>query len=253
MAYVGRPGARIWYEERGRGTPVLLSHGYGATSRMWEPQVRGLAERCRLIFWDILGHGSSDAPDDPAAYSAEASVAAMTAILDACDVDTAVVGGLSLGGYLSLAFHLAHPERVRALMLFDTGPGYRNEDGRRRWNAMAESYAGALEERGLAALGSGGEVRAAEHRSARGLALAARGILAQRDSRVIDSLPDVRVPTLVLWGERDEAFVKPGEYMAAKIAAARRAVVAGAGHAANLDRPDEFNAAVCEFVDALGT
>jgi len=231
---------------------VLLTHGYGATSRMWDPQIRALADNRRVIAWDVRGHGASDSPDDPTAYSEAASVGDMAAILDACGVETAVVGGLSLGGYLSLAFHLAHPGRVRALALFDTGPGYRNEEGRKRWNAMAESHARALEQRGITALGAGTEVAAGEHRSARGLALAARGILAQHDARVIDALPKVQVPTLVLWGERDEAFVKPGEYLAAKIPGARRVVVAGAGHAANLDRPAEFNAALTQFLESVG-
>jgi pimeloyl-ACP methyl ester carboxylesterase len=248
---VERGGARISYDDRGSGPAILLTHGYGATSRMWGPQVRGLADRLRLISWDIRGHGDSDSPDEPAAYSEDASVADMVAILDACGVERAVIGGLSLGGYLSLAFHVHHPERVRALMLFDTGPGYRNAEGRERWNALAERYARGLEEKGLASLGGSAEVREAQHRGPHGLALAARGILAQRDSRVIDSLPEIRVPTLVLWGERDDAFVKPGEYMAAKIPGARRVVIPGAGHAANLDQPAAFNAAVSDFMAAI--
>jgi pimeloyl-ACP methyl ester carboxylesterase len=93
-------------------------------------------------------------------------------------------------------------------------------------------------------------VRAAQHRSAKGLAAAARGILTQKDARVIESLPSIGVPTLVLWGERDEAFAKPGEYMAAKIPGAKKVVLAGAGHAANLDQPEAFNAAVGEFLDS---
>ena len=251
MPRLDRDGLHIWYEDHGKGPAVLLTHGYSATSRMWAPQVRGLAERFRLITWDLRGHGRSDSPDDPAAYGEKRCVDDMSAILDACGVERAAIGGLSLGGYLSLAFHLELPVRVRALLLFDTGPGYRNEEGRRRWNALAESYARAFEERGLAALGSGAEVRAGEHRSARGLALAARGMLAQRDARVIDSLPEIRVPTLVLWGARDEAFFKPSEYMAAKIPAARRVILPGAGHAANLDQPQAFNVAVAEFLDSI--
>ena len=251
MPYVERDGVRVWYEERGRGAAVLLTHGYGATSAMWEPQWDELAARFRLIVWDLRGHGRSDAPDDERRYSEEAAVGDMAAILDACGVARAVIGGLSLGGYLSLAFHLAHPESTRALMLFDTGPGYRSEDGRRRWNAMAEELARGVDERGLAALGGGAEVRRAEHRSIRGLALAARGILAQRDARVIESLPGIAVPALVLWGERDEAFVKPGEYMAAKIPGAVRVVLPGAGHAANLDQPRAFNTAVASFVESV--
>ncbi len=251
MPYVERDGVRVWFEERGRGTAVLLTHGYGATSRMWEPQWQALGDRFRPIVWDLRGHGRSDAPAEESLYSEATAVGDMVAILDACGVAAAVVGGLSLGGYLSLAFHLAHPGRVRALMLFDTGPGYRSEDGRRRWNAMAEELARGLDERGLAALGNGAEVRTGEHRSAHGLALAARGTLAQRDARVIDSLPAIAVPALVLWGALDEAFVKPGEYMAARIPGAVRVVVPNAGHAANLDQPQAFNAAVTRFMESV--
>jgi pimeloyl-ACP methyl ester carboxylesterase len=251
MPELDRDGLRIWYEDHGKGPAVLLTHGYSATSRMWTPQVRRLAERFRLITWDLRGHGRSDSPDDPSAYCEKRCLDDMGAILDACGVERAAIGGLSLGGYLSLAFHLEHSARVRALLLFDTGPGYRNEEGRRRWNALAESYARGFEDRGLTALGPGAEVRASEHRSARGLALAARGTLVQRDARVIDSLPEIRVPTLVLWGARDEAFFKPSEYMAAKIPEARRVILPGAGHAANLDQPEAFNAAVSEFLDSI--
>ena len=252
MPILDRDGVGIFHEDHGSGPAILLTHGYGATSRMWGPQLRALSDRLRFLTWDIRGHGASDSPEDPAAYSEEASVADMLAILDAAGVERAIVGGLSLGGYLSLAFHARHPERVRALMLFDTGPGYRSDEGRAKWNALAERYARGLEQKGLAALGGSPEVRESQHRHGpRGLALAARGILAQRDSRVIDSLPAIAVPTLVLWGEKDEAFVKPGEYMAAKIPGARRIVLAGAGHAANLDQPAAFNAAVEEFVRSL--
>ena len=253
MPHLDRNGVKIWYEARGRGPDVLLTHGYSATSRMWGPQIRGLADRFRLIVWDIRGHGESHSPEDAAAYSEDESVEDMAAILDACGVERAAVGGLSLGGYLSLSFHVRHRERVRALLLFDTGPGYRNDEGRQKWNRMAEGYARGLDEKGLASLGSGTEVRAAQHRSAKGLAAAARGILKQTDARVIDSLPEIRVPTLVLWGERDDPFVKPGEYMAAKIPGARKVVIAGAGHAANLDQPQAFNAAVGDFLESIAS
>jgi pimeloyl-ACP methyl ester carboxylesterase len=218
---------------------------------MWEPKIRGLTDSYRLIVWDVRGHGRSDSPEDPSAYSERACLADMAAILDACGLDTAVIGGLSLGGYLSLAFLLDYASYVCGLMLFDTGPGYRNEQGRNAWNAMAEGYARGLEEHGLASLGSVGELRPKDHRSARCLALAARGILTQHDSRVIDSLPDIEVPTLILWGEKDHAFIKPGRYMAAKIPAPCRAVIAGAGHASNLDRPEKFNEYFRDFMESL--
>lgn len=251
MPFVERDGVRIFYEAAGEGPPVLLSHGYSATSRMWRGQVEALAPRYRIITWDMRGHGQSDSPDDPALYSEAATVGDMAAILDALGIDTAVIGGLSLGGYMSLAFHLAHPGRVRALMLFDTGPGYRNPAGREAWNRTAEARAVAFETRGLDALGSGAEVRIAQHRSAKGLALAARGMLAQFDSRVIESLEGVRVPTLVLVGEKDEPFLGATDYMAARIPGAQKVVIPGAGHAANIDNPAAFNAAVEAFLAGL--
>lgn len=251
MPFVERDGVRIFYEAAGEGPPVLLSHGYSATSRMWRGQVEALAPRYRIITWDMRGHGQSDSPGDPALYSEAATVGDMAAILETLGIDTAVIGGLSLGGYMSLAFHLAHPGRVRALMLFDTGPGYRNPAGRAAWNRTAEARAVAFETRGLDALGSGAEVRIAQHRSAKGLALAARGMLAQFDSRVIESLEGVRVPTLVLVGEKDEPFLGATDYMAAKIPGAQKVVIPGAGHAANIDNPAAFNAAVEAFLAGL--
>ncbi|MEJ5221047.1 MAG: alpha/beta fold hydrolase [Tepidiforma sp.] len=251
MPFIDRDGVRIFYEAHGEGPPVLLSHGYSATSRMWQGQVEALAPRYRVITWDMRGHGQSDSPDDPASYSEAHTVADMAAILDALGIERAVIGGLSLGGYMSLAFHLAHPGRTRALMLFDTGPGYRNPAGREAWNRTAEARAVAFETRGLEALGPGAEVRIAQHRSAKGLALAARGMLAQFDARVIESLEGIRVPTLVLVGERDEPFLGATDYMAAKIPGAQKVVVPGAGHAANIDNPAAFNAAVEAFLAAL--
>jgi len=90
-----------------------------------------------------------------------------------------------------------------------------------------------------------------EHRSARGLAHAARGMLAQRDSVVIDLLPSIRVPTLIVVGDEDEPFLAPCEYMAKKIPGARLEVIHGAGHASNLDQPDTFNRILLNFLDSL--
>ena len=111
MPYLERDGVRLYYEDRGAGPAVLLTHGYTATLRMWDPQVAALADRYRMICWDMRGHGASDSPDDPTAYSHEATVADMAALLDACGVERPVIGGRSLGGFMSLVFHLAHPEQ----------------------------------------------------------------------------------------------------------------------------------------------
>src|ERR1700733_11823931 len=134
MARLDRDGVESHYEVHGRGPAVLLSHGYSATCRMWDGQIAALQDRYRVIVWDMRGHGQSDYPSDPTAYSEAATVADMAAILDAAGVPRAVIGGLSLGGYMSLAFHCMHPAMVRALMIFDTGPGFRKTEARDAWN-----------------------------------------------------------------------------------------------------------------------
>ena len=251
MPTIDRDEVSIYYETHGSGPPLLLSHGYGATCRMWDGQIAAFAERWRVIVWDMRGHGESDDPRDPALYSQALTVGDMAAVLDACEVERAIVGGLSLGGVMSLAFHLAHPERVQALMLFDTGPGFRNPEARRQWNERAEARAHDLEAKGLSVSGGGAETRLGRHRSARGLARAARGMLAQHDSLLLDSQPRIAVPTLVLVGSEDKNFLAAADYMAGKIPAAQKVVIAAAGHAANLDQPAAFNRAVAEFLAGL--
>ena len=249
MSYLDRDGVSIYYEQRGAGPSVLLSHGYSASARMWEGQLAALADSYHLIAWDMRGHDRSDSPDDPSLYSHEATIADMAAVLDACGANRATIAGLSLGGFMSLAFYLAHPGRTEALMLFDTGPGYKKDDGRAGWNRLAEGVAAAYEKNGLAAAGVSAEVQVARHRSAQGLAHAARGMLAQKDARVIESLPKIAVPTLVLVGENDTQFRPSADYMAAKIPGAQKVILDQAGHAANIDQPAAFNSAVRAFLD----
>lgn len=251
MATINRDGVNIHYEDNGSGPVVLLSHGYSATTRMWTGQVEALKDDYRVITWDMRGHGQSASPDDPKAYSEQATVDDMAAILKHLGIDKAVIGGLSLGGYMSLAFNVAHPEMVRALMLFDTGPGYKNPVGREGWNETARKRAEVFESKGLDALGSSAEVRIAQHRSAQGLAHAARGMLAQFDSRIIESLPEIKVPTLVLVGDNDTPFLGGTDYMANKIPDATKVVIENAGHASNIDQPEAFNAEVRKFLAGL--
>ena len=254
MATATVNGVRLRYDESGAGPALLLSHGYSATGRMWDEQRRAFADHWRVIAWDMRGHGDTESPDDPAQYSADLTVGDMRDLLGHLGVRRAVIGGLSLGGYMSLAFHAAHPEMTRALVLCDTGPGYRNSEARAGWNERAFRRAGELETRGLEVLASASrEMREAmrQHRSAKWLAHAARGMLAQDGPRVIDSLPTVKVPTLIIVGDQDEPFLAPCRYMAGKIPGARLEVIRGAGHSSNLDQPEAFNRVLRDFLDGL--
>lgn len=251
MARLNRDGVDLYYEVHGQGPAILLTHGYSATSQMWRGQIEALARDHTLILWDMRGHGQSDYPQDQAAYSEAATVADMAALLDAVGAETAIVGGLSLGGYMSLAFNRVHPERVRALLIIDTGPGYRNDEAREGWNRNAIATAERYERDGLARLAAGSpEMRSSHHRDATGLARAARGMLTQRDAGVINSLPTIAVPALVLVGADDAPFLTATDYMAAKIPDATKVVIENAGHAANIDQPEAFNRAVLDFLAA---
>lgn len=254
MAWIDRGDVRIHYEVHGPSDgrlPLLLTHGFGASSEMWAANLPVLSADRRVVVWDLRGHGQTDAVDDASLYSHQLSLADMAAVLEAAGAQQAVIGGMSLGGYLSLAFHRRHPEHVAALLLIDTGPGYKRDDDRAEWNAWVERTALELETRGPAALGTSPEVACAHHRSTTGLPLAARGIMAQRDPSVIESLPGIRVPTLVIVGAEDATFRKAADYMAARIPSARKVVVDGAGHAPNIDRPELFNDAVLGFLAAM--
>jgi pimeloyl-ACP methyl ester carboxylesterase len=170
-------------------------------------------------------------PADPARYSAEATIDDMAALLDAVGAERAVIGGLSLGGYMSLMFHAKYPQRVRALLILDTGPGFRKYEARNGWNQQAARTAERFEREGMAKLNALREsTTGGTHRSATGLALAARGMLAQRDATVIESLPGIRVPSLIVVGADDTPFLQSAEVMAAKIAGASKVVIPAAGH-----------------------
>jgi pimeloyl-ACP methyl ester carboxylesterase len=231
--------------------PLLLSHGYGATSDMFAPNVPALAAHRMVVTWDLRGHGTSQSPSDESCYSAEHALADMAAILDELGLERAVLGGHSLGGFLSLDFTLAHPERVAGLVLIGTGPGFRNDEARNAWNQRALATADRIAERGIAGLGSSTELHGDAHKDINGLILAARGTLTQRDAHVINGLPSIAVPALIVVGAEDKHFLGAADYMAAKIAGARKVVIAGAGHAPNIDDPETFNAEVLAFLSEI--
>jgi pimeloyl-ACP methyl ester carboxylesterase len=253
-------GVEIAYEVSGsRGPVILLTHGFTVTLRMWDPTVAALVQAgWRVVTWDVRGHGLTATPEEPSLYSLDRVIDDLAALLDHLELDQVVMGGLSFGGYLSLAFWVAHRDRVQALVLADTGPGYRNADAREAWNQAAVERAADIDARGVTALESSGaagsnaavqgQVGFDRHRSLAGLSLAVRGFLTQHDGRVMEALPKIRVPTLILVGEQDEPFRKASDVMTAKIEGAEQVVIPDAGHVANLDQPEAFNQALLGFL-----
>jgi pimeloyl-ACP methyl ester carboxylesterase len=160
-----------------------------------------------------------------------------------------------MGGYESLRFYLRHPETVTALILMDTGPGYRNPVRMEEWNRQQEKSAKLLETQGMEAFST----RAPSYtprelmlkQSPIGLAHMGRKVVGQHDPLVIDSLREIKVPTLVLVGEKDTPYLQASDYMSKTIPGAQHVVIPEAGHASNQDNVEAFNNAVLSFLKNL--
>jgi pimeloyl-ACP methyl ester carboxylesterase len=256
---------RLHVEAEGDGPALVLGHGFGGSARNFRAQSRALASRARVIRFDARGHARSEAPTDPAAYTSDAFVDDVARVLDAERVDTAVIGGLSMGAGIALRFARAHPERTRALVLaaFPAGP-----EVPRSYASVAEPFAAAIEADGLDAAGaewvwgpsSGLDPAAADlvrmgflEHPPPAIAAFLRGVsAAQPTVAALRALAAaVTVPTLVIVGARDRLSIEPSRTLAAAVPRARLVEIADAGHLVNLARPAEFNAAVGALLDEI--
>jgi pimeloyl-ACP methyl ester carboxylesterase len=264
-----RDGLAVYAEAHGDGVPLVLSCALATTHENWRPQVEPLVEAgARVVLWDFIGHGRSDAPPDPAAYHLERVVDDLARVLDwAAGGEPAVVGGLSFGGLLSLHFALAHPSRALALLLVDTGPGFKKPEAQATWESRTERIAATVERIGMAAYAAGkaapqlvgqqpdspaGRAAAAAiaAQTPHGIANFARRV-AGPATPVIDRLGEIGVPSLVIVGEKDDAYLRAAEVLEAKLPRAERRTIAGAGHIVNLDAPEAFTAEVAAFLARL--
>ena len=263
-------GYAVHAEVHGDGPPIVFSCALATTSENWRPQVAPLvAAGLRVVIWDYRGHGRSDAPDDPSAYSVERVVDDLARVLDfAAPGEPAVLAGLSFGGLASLHLALREPARARALVLVGSGPGFKNADAQARWEAMVERTASFVETKGMRAFVDGrasatmvglrpetAAARAAADAIAaqtpHGVAHFARRIAGPAPP-VLDRLGEIRAPALVMVGERDEQFLRAADVMAARLPQAARVVFPGAGHIVNLDVPEAFDAALLAFLAEHG-
>ncbi len=262
-------GAKIYYRALGAGPPLLLCNASFATHTHWSAQEEPLARRFRLVTWDYRGHGRSETPPERERYSLEQVVADLRAVHQAATDDSpAYVGGLSVGGLVALSYALAHPERVQALLLFNTGPGFKNPEALAQWQAMLERAASKLERVGLPRYLEGRRAQAellglhpdtdlaravrasVLSSSVEGLAHFARGV-AGPVPNLVDRLAEIRVPCLVVVGEHDAAIQRAAQVLAAKLPRARRVVLKGAGHVLQLDQPEGFVREVERFADSM--
>lgn len=250
-------GVRMGVRERGAagGQTLLLVHGFPLDSRMWCEQLSGLAGRARVIAPDLRGHGLSDAPEEP--YSMEQHADDLAALLDHLGVQKEIVAGLSMGGYVTLAFWRRHPERMAGIALVDT----RAEPDTQAGKASRDVTAGRVREAGprvlvdemmprlLAPKNLADEKITAPLREMilsqpiAGLTGALRALRDRADST--PTLATITIPTAVIVGEAD-AITPPADAaaMAAQIPGARLIVIPRAGHLSPMENPHAVNEAL---------
>jgi len=249
-------GIEIYYQEAGSGFPLVMTHGLGDCAELWSGLADALADRYRTVTWDMRGHFRTEAPDGLALYTQDIVVEDLRALCDHLGIERAVFGGHSLGGYTALRLYQKYPQRVAALVLHGTGPGYRNVEGSQAWTdtlaklaAWQESHFARDERRSAKELRVGAPALGdlAQH-EVRGVANVERGVMAHP---IFVDATAVRVPAIVIVGERDKNYLASADYFAAKLPDGRKIVVPDAGHPAVLDRPDIVHPAVREFLDSL--
>jgi len=256
---------KLHVESAGQGPPLLLVHGLAGSARNFRPQVRALRDRYRIIHYDARGHARSEAPPEAGGYGLDALVADAERVLDTQGIGEPVVaGGLSLGAATVLHWALAWPTRVRALVLASP-PGGGGEVG--SIGASAEAFAQAIEREGLEAAGErfvwGAErmdpaaaswVRQGflEH-PPHALAALLRGALRELPTAaaLAPRVAALGCPMLLVAGTADAPSLAAAQTFAAAAPHAQLELLEGAGHVVNLERADEFNALLGEFLDRL--
>jgi pimeloyl-ACP methyl ester carboxylesterase len=264
-------GVKLYYEETGRGYPMVFVHEFAGDYRSWEPQVRYFSRRFHCIAFNARGFPPSEVPEDPAMYSQRRACDDIKAVLDHLGLAEAHIVGLSMGGFATLHFGLNHPGSARSLVV--GGCGYGAEPERReQFRAEAEACAESLETEGMEAFARTyalGPTRVqfqnkdprgwrefadllGEH-SAKGSALTQRGVQRERPGLwdLEDEMKNMTVPTLIVTGDEDEPCLVPGIFMKRTIPSSGLVVIPKSGHAVNLEEPDAFNRIVAEFIDLV--
>lgn len=251
---------QLAYTDTGLGQPVVLLHGYPFNRSLWNEQVNAFSHSFRVITPDLRGMGESEATQGPATMNRMAQDVA--ALLDHLEISRAVIGGLSMGGYVVLAFYKQFPSRVRSLILADTRAQTDTEEGKQTRfqqaeKALAEGMAGIADSM-LPKLLTPETVskRPDVVKRIRDMMLktkpegAAGALLgmAERDDQT-SLLPQISVPTLILVGREDPITpVADSEMMHREIAGSRLVVIENAAHVSNLERTEQFNDEVIRFL-----
>jgi pimeloyl-ACP methyl ester carboxylesterase len=252
-------GHSVAHRDVGEGPPLVLLHGFLCDSRCWRPQLADLSDRFRVLAWDAPGAGSSSDPPDPFTTTDWAQCLAGF-LLDVVGIERAQVLGLSWGGILAQEFYRLYPDRVLTLILCDTYAGWKGSlpesaCKKRLERCFLESWLSAEEfvPRWVpeffteAASPDLKEVMSAvvSEFHPLGFRLMAKS---SADTDTSDLLPNIEVPTLLVWGDDDRRSpMNIAEQFREVIPNAELAIIANAGHLSNMEQPEEFNAHVRRF------
>jgi 3-oxoadipate enol-lactonase len=260
MSFITVDGIQLAYTDTGLGAPVVLLHGYPFNRSLWNEQVGALSNSYRVITPDLRGHGESDAVQGAATMNRMAQDVAE--LLDHLQISRAVIGGLSMGGYVALAFYKQFPSRVRALVLADTRAQADTEEGKQTRSqqaekALAEGMAGIADAM-LPKLLTPDTVskRPEVVKRVRDMMLktkpegAAGALLgmAEREDQT-ELLSRITCPALILVGQDDPITpVQDSEKMNRDIRGSRLVVIENAAHVSNLERTEQFNEELTKFL-----
>lgn len=254
-------GLSVAYERIGDGAPLILLHGILQDSRVWNRQLADLSDQFTVIAWDAPGAGRSSDPSEPFTMADWADC--LAGLMDEIGINQAHILGLSLGGILAQEFYRRHPARTRSLILADTYAGWRGSLPESIWK---ERLATCLREASMPANefvpkwipGLFSDAAPEELREELAAIMSDFHPIGYRlmiqtanlDTR--DLLPNIRVPTLLVWGDADKrAPMTVAHQLRDAIPEARLAIIPGAGHVSNLEQPARFNAEVRGFCRSL--
>lgn len=260
MTLIQLDDIQMAYADTGLGRPVVLLHGYPFNRSLWNEQVAALSNSYRVIVPDLRGFGETDASAGTATMNRMAQDVAD--LLDHLEITRAAIGGLSMGGYVALAFYKQFPSRARALVLADTRAQADTEEAKQTRaqqaeKALAEGMAGIADAMLPKLLTPETVSKRPEvvkrvrdmmlRTKAQGAAAALQGMAQREDQTPL--LANVSVPALILVGAEDAITpVADSEKMNREISGSRLVVLENAGHVSNLEQTERFNQALLEFL-----
>jgi 3-oxoadipate enol-lactonase len=261
-AYIEVAGRRLRYLQAGSGWPLILLHAFPLSADLWRPQLERATEGWRFLAPDLRGFGRGSPP--PASMSIDDMAADVVGFMDALEIDEAVIGGLSMGGYVTMSLYRLAPERFTGMVLANTKATADTPDGRASRDAMAalvrrEGPSAVADQMLPKLLGHTSRSarpyleslvrRLIEGNTAEGIEAAIHAIKDRPDS--MSTLEHSAVPALVITGEEDAIIpLTESETMHLAMPRSQLVVLPAAGHLSSLEVADDFSEALGNFLRA---